>query len=396
MRVFLIGGVGAMGFGTASDLLRGDLLSELVLADVDSYRIKESLETLRDPRVKGMEINARDTKALAGQLKGYDICANAASHTLNLDIMRACLDAGVHYVDLGGLFHFSRKQLELDQQFKDKKLTAVVGMGAAPGTTSILAGWCGQRLDTVEKIKLQAGIKGPASSDNKSKVFIPPYSIVTIIEEFTQPSFVFVDGNFKKIEPLGAGEEVDFGDPVGKMTVHYTIHSEPALVPVVFRDKGLRECSFQIGLPEEVSSAIGLFISAGFGMEGEVEIGSEKIAAPELLNLVIQENINRNAGALLEPEITPEVLRAHVTGTEKKKRCEIIADIVTPPGWNAVPHMVHAGTSIGLSVGLEMVHKNMTHVGVGGAEKMIRDYDYYIEGLEKKGFEFRVRQDSVD
>lgn len=58
--------------------------------------------------------------------------------------------------------------------------------------------------------------------------------------------------------------------------------------------------------------------------------------------------------------------------------------------------MVHAGTSIGLSVGLEMVHKNMTNIGVGGAEKMVRDYDYYIEGLEKRGFEFRVRQDSVD
>lgn len=60
MKVFLIGGVGAMGFGTASDLVKGDLLSELVLADVDSYRIDQCLESLRDSRVKGIKINAKD------------------------------------------------------------------------------------------------------------------------------------------------------------------------------------------------------------------------------------------------------------------------------------------------------------------------------------------------
>ena len=385
-----------MGFGTASDLVKGDLLSELVLADVDSYRINQCLESLRDLRVKGIKINAKDTKALTRCLKGYDVCANASSHRLNVDIMKACLDAEVHYVDLGGLFHFSKKQLEFDQQYKDKKLTAVVGMGAAPGTTSILAGWCGQQLDTVEKIKLQAGLKGPVRSNNTSKWFVPPYSIVTMIEEFTQPCFIFVDGELKKVEPLKGGEEVDFGDPVGRMAVHYTIHSEPLLVPMFFRDKGIKECSFQIGFPEEITSAIRLFISAGFGMEEKVEIGREMISAPELLNLVIQENLNRNAGGHLQPEIGPEVLRAHVTGTHKKKRHEIIADIVTPFGWNAVPHMVHPGTSIGLSLGIEMIYNNMTNIGAGGAEKMVKDYDYYIKSLEKKGFVFRVRKHSVD
>ena len=38
---------------------------------------------------------------------------NAASYRVNLDAMRACLEAGCHYIDLGGLYRVTGRQLEL-------------------------------------------------------------------------------------------------------------------------------------------------------------------------------------------------------------------------------------------------------------------------------------------
>ena len=46
--------------------------------------------------------------------------------------MRACLEVSAHYIDLGGLFHITRKQFELQEEFAAAGLTAVLGMGSTP------------------------------------------------------------------------------------------------------------------------------------------------------------------------------------------------------------------------------------------------------------------------
>ena len=37
---------------------------------------------------------------------------------INLAAMHGALDAGAHYIDLGGLFHVTRRQLELGDEFE--------------------------------------------------------------------------------------------------------------------------------------------------------------------------------------------------------------------------------------------------------------------------------------
>ena len=53
--------------------------------------------------------------------------------------MHACLEAGCHYLDLGGLYHVTAKQLELSAQFEQRGLLALLGIGSAPGKTNLLA-----------------------------------------------------------------------------------------------------------------------------------------------------------------------------------------------------------------------------------------------------------------
>ena len=66
----------------------------------------------RDFRLEGKEhVDARDPSALARALEVSSVCVNCADYRLNLDVMRGCLAAGAHYVDLGGLFHVTMRQL---------------------------------------------------------------------------------------------------------------------------------------------------------------------------------------------------------------------------------------------------------------------------------------------
>src|SRR5512132_2065894 len=88
----------------------------------------------RDFQLEGAEhVDARDPASLSAAVEGSDVVVNAADYRLNLDVMRSALGAGAHYVDLGGLFHVTRQQLELDAEFGDAGLTAILGLGSAPG-----------------------------------------------------------------------------------------------------------------------------------------------------------------------------------------------------------------------------------------------------------------------
>ena len=76
---------------------------------------------------------------LAGALDGADVLVNSASYRVNLDAMRACLEAGCHYVDLGGLYWLTGEQLELSPQFEAAGLVGILGMGSSPGKTNVMA-----------------------------------------------------------------------------------------------------------------------------------------------------------------------------------------------------------------------------------------------------------------
>ena len=39
----------------------------------------------------------------------------------------------IHYTDMGGLFHGTLKQLKLSDRFAEAGISAVLGMGSAPG-----------------------------------------------------------------------------------------------------------------------------------------------------------------------------------------------------------------------------------------------------------------------
>ena len=71
---------------------------------------------------------------------------NSAQYEVNLPVMEGALRAGAHYVDLGGLFHTTRRQLLLDDRFKAAGLTAVLGLGSCPGIANVHAGDLGERL----------------------------------------------------------------------------------------------------------------------------------------------------------------------------------------------------------------------------------------------------------
>jgi saccharopine dehydrogenase-like NADP-dependent oxidoreductase len=199
----------------------------------------------KDSRLSAEEgVDARDPAALRSALSGATACVNCLDYRLNLDVMQAALEEGTHYVDLGGLFHVTLKQLQLDEEFRDAGLTAVLGMGSAPGKTNLLARAAVARLaESPETMEIWAATRDPAAADHP---FPAPYSVRTLLDELRMQPMVVVDGQVQPVDPLSGGAERDFPEPVGKATGIFTLHSELATLPRAF--PSLREASFRLCL----------------------------------------------------------------------------------------------------------------------------------------------------
>jgi saccharopine dehydrogenase-like NADP-dependent oxidoreductase len=199
----------------------------------------------RDFRLEGAQhVDARDPASLARAVEGADVVVNSADYRLNLDVMRGALAAGAHYVDLGGLFHVTRQQLELDGEFGDARLTAILGIGSAPGKTNLLASAAVRRLgEEPVSMEIWAATRDPTVADHP---FPAPYSVQTLRDELELGPMVVRDGELTEVEPLSGEAERDFPEPVGRAKGIYTLHSELATLPVSFPT--LREASFRLCL----------------------------------------------------------------------------------------------------------------------------------------------------
>src|SRR6185503_6998100 len=98
-RVVILGGAGAMGRITALDLLRtcGKRI-HLVIADRD-------VSAVRGLPVETAHVDVTDPGSLRKVLSGAYATIASLPYRFNLDAMHGALDAGAHYIDLGGLFH---------------------------------------------------------------------------------------------------------------------------------------------------------------------------------------------------------------------------------------------------------------------------------------------------
>lgn len=278
MKIVVLGGAGAMGQVIVRDLLEFGHEKEITIADFNLEKAEQLIQQLSrkglalasvgsTSSASGHKLTAqfadiKDKPQLVSVLKGADIVINSGPYIFNIQVMEAALEAGCHYIDLGGLFHTTRKQLELHERFLQKNLLAILGMGAAPGMTNIMAAAGTNELDTVESIDVSVGCIDFVETAHP---LLPPYALDTLLDEYTLEPMVFRHGKFEAVRPMSGEIELDLPQPVGKCSAILTLHSEVATLPISYKGKGIQNVTFRLGLPEELHKALKFLVDLGFG-----------------------------------------------------------------------------------------------------------------------------------
>jgi lysine 6-dehydrogenase len=245
MRAVVLGGGGLTGRCSVRDLATSGVFDTVVAADLDAS-LAGAAAKAAGSRASGESIDVRDKAAVVRLLRGADVCVNAVQYAFNLAVMEAALDAGVPYLDFGGLFHMTRRQLALDEAFRRAGTIAIPGLGQVPGISNVLAMEATLDLDRVESILIRDGwrdltVGGPEVSFT--------WSPSTFLDEMILPALVFENGAYREYPPMSAAEEFEFAPPIGRTRVYRTLHSEPATLPESLKSKGLTHCEWKEGGP---------------------------------------------------------------------------------------------------------------------------------------------------
>src|SRR5712671_3377711 len=206
-KFVVLGGVGTIGRVVVRDLFESHRQNRILVADYNEKAARQYAQSFRSARVRSVFADARRL-----DVRGHSVVINCTQHDFNLHVMRAALRAGVHYLDLGGLFHWTRRQLKLNRQFERAGLTAILGMGCAPGITNVMTRAAVERLGVAKSVKIRVGTK---DFNPPAETFCFPYSAQTMVEEFTMTPWIVERGKFREVKPRLGWELVKFPKPVG-------------------------------------------------------------------------------------------------------------------------------------------------------------------------------------
>ncbi len=248
MRVAVLGAGGTIAPAIVRDLAESEEADSLLLLDIDAERAEQVAREHGGDKASAEAADA--TGDLAAKLDGADVLVNSASYRINLAAMAACLEAGCHYLDLGGLYWMTGRQLELGPRFEGAGLLALLGIGSAPGKTNLMALRAVRELSApVDSVHVSA-----AGRDlDPPPGFSVPYALQTLLDELTLRPVVLRDGTPEEIEPLTAGGVVEFDEPIGAAETIHTLHSELRTFGDSF---GCREASFRLSLSPDLLSTL--------------------------------------------------------------------------------------------------------------------------------------------
>jgi hypothetical protein len=187
------------------------------------------------------EVNARNLRGIVRAARGCNLIVNASASVFNLIVMRAALHLRAHYVDLSS--HLTRNPFKAEQfafakRFEEKRRTALINAGAAPGLTNLLVARAAEMLDQVESVQIR--LYESTESDDPISQWSPE---VTFDEAISKPR-VYRSGKFKMEKRFAELEKFRFADPIGAANVVLAAQDEVGTIPYVIP---MRDMDVKIG-----------------------------------------------------------------------------------------------------------------------------------------------------
>ena len=271
MRILIVG-AGGVGSALSRILARRTFFDHITIADYDENRAKAAVAWIaeRHPEVaerfSATQIDAsraEDVTRVARESRA-DWVVNAVEPSFVPGVFQGAFDADAHYLDMAMSLSTPhptdpyRKtgiklgdwQFDREQQWIDKGLLALVGMGVEPGLSDVFARYAQDHLfSEIDELGVRDGANLVVRDENGNEIFAPSFSIWTTIEECLNPPVIWEkDRGWFTTEPFSEPEVFDFPEGIGPVECVNVEHEEVLLMP---RWLHAKRVTFKYGLGEQ-------------------------------------------------------------------------------------------------------------------------------------------------
>ncbi len=155
--VVVLGAAGGMGRMAANVASSYADLGELVLADIDvaaAERVVAELTPAARTRLRAARVDVTDGAALRALLADAQVVLNTTGpfYRFGTAVLQAAIASRCHYLDICDDWEPTIELLALSGTAAEAGILAIIGLGASPGVSNLLARLACERLDRVDDL----------------------------------------------------------------------------------------------------------------------------------------------------------------------------------------------------------------------------------------------------
>jgi len=288
-----------LGAGMVGSAISADLSTQYDVTCVDSDGDALRLAASR-AAIDTLQQDVTDTSLLRQLVNNYDLVINATPGHIGFAVLSTVIDAGRPVVDIS---FFPEDALELDRMAKQRGVTAIVDMGVAPGMGNVLLGHHDVSM-TVQRFEcLVGGLPMVRSWPFQYKA---PFSPVDVIEEYTRPARLMVNGQVVIRPALSDREWVEFTE-VGTLEAFNT-DGLRSLLTTMAHIPDMAEKTLRYPGHVELIQALK---QSGFFSQEVITVGECRIAPLDFTSTLLKQDWRLAPG---EAEFT--IMRVTIAGEE--------------------------------------------------------------------------------
>lgn len=238
MKVLALGGCGGMGQYAVETAHQFDSIEKITVADLNLANATEFASRF-DDRVDAAQIDITDEARLKALLSDYDVVLSTVGpyYLFGTMVLKAAIATKTHYIDICDDWEPTLEMFELNQAAEKAGITAIVGAGASPGISNLLAAKAISELERVDEVYTTWG-GGGTLKDSEGDLEIstpegkPTAATIHWLQQLTGNIMDWQHGSATVSKPLM--KEVINYPGVGKVACHSVGHPEPLTLPRYF------------------------------------------------------------------------------------------------------------------------------------------------------------------
>lgn len=379
MKIIVLG-AGLVGGAMVRDLA-SDCDFEITVADADQV----NLDRLKDEsKVKRIKADLADHSVLVKLVSDSDLVIGSLPGFMGFSALKTVIECGKDIVDIS---FFPEDALELDRLAKEKKVTAVVDCGVAPGCSNLILGYMSSVLDETESFACYVG--GLPRVRSWPYEYKAPFSPSDVLEEYTRISRLVENGKIVTRSALSELELLDFPE-VGTLEA--------------FNTDGLRSLLYTIKVPNMKektmrypghSEKMRMLRETGFFGQDEISLKGVKVRPLDLTSRLLFSRWKLNEG---EEDFT--VMRIIIEGKKGGKRKRHQFDLFDRYDQKTkTTSMARTTGYTCTTVARLLARQKFSHVGICPPEFLGKKQEIYhliMEGLKEKNIYFKEKVEDLD